>query len=227
MLLHILLPAALAATYDADNFVLEDVNGVTWTVTRYEVPDFGPQDLLSPGEDAWCKMKVRLRERGPEVSLEDCSGALADRSLAAVRGWSGHWGGRPAFVGLFEVSFQLEALADGGVQTWLVVDHDQSEALAEVRPEAVRRWSELELTRYKPARFPKAARAEGIQESTCTAAIRVDVKGKPTEVDVSGCEEVFHEGTVKAALRWRFDPLRIDGVAQEGVYVATVHYRAY
>lgn len=222
-----LLSTVLAADYDATGFLLEDVNGVTWTIHRYSIPDFGPDDLITPGEDAWCQLKVRVRASGHEVQPLSCPASLAPQAMAAVQDWTGSWGGEPSFIGIFKVSFLLEATADGGAQPWLIVDHDQSEAIAELRPEGVRRWDALEVKRRKAPRFPREARAKGLQEASCQAIVQVDVEGVPTSVEVTACDEAFHAATVKALMRWRFDPLRVDGAPQPGVMATSVDFRAY
>lgn len=222
-----LLSGALAADYDASGFVLEDVNGVKWDISRYEIPDFGPEDLPVAGEDAWCELKVRVRQSGNEVQPVSCPAALMERSMSAVQDWTGTWSGEPGFLGIFHISFLLEATADGGAQPWLIVDHDQSEGLIGQAPPGVRRWDALEVKRRKAPHFPRAAQAKGLREASCQAIVAVDVDGRPTSVEVSGCDEVFYAPTVKALMRWRFDPLRVDGVPQPGVMATAVDYRAY
>ena len=63
--------------------------------------------------------------------------------------------------------------------------------------------------------WPSEALSKGIDLDTCTARIDVDKRGKPYNVVVSDCSEVFHENVEFAAMKWRFYPLIVDDVPQE------------
>lgn len=62
-------------------------------------------------------------------------------------------------------------------------------------------------------RFPPAALALGLPEVRCVADVRIDARGRPTEVSVDGCPVVYRQAVVDAMGRWRFEPATIDGEA--------------
>ena len=73
--------------------------------------------------------------------------------------------------------------------------------------------------------FPKAAMQLGLSETRCRVRFDIDASGRPTEVRVSGCPEVFHPEIQTACLRWRFKPTRLGGVARPSVYDQVMVFR--
>ena len=65
------------------------------------------------------------------------------------------------------------------------------------------------------------------RDGTVTVRIRIDVRGRVTEVrQVGATSEAFWEATRRTALgRWRFTPATRDGVAVESWRTMTVHFR--
>lgn len=61
--------------------------------------------------------------------------------------------------------------------------------------------------------FPAEAMALGVAEHRCRVAVTIDARGVPTDVQVTGCPEVFHANAREALLRWRWYPPR-DGRAK-------------
>jgi TonB family protein len=61
--------------------------------------------------------------------------------------------------------------------------------------------------RVRPS-YPAAARALNITEARCLVRFVVDDKGRPTDVSVDGCPNVFHAEVLDAAWQWRFYPVR-------------------
>ncbi|MEL6342831.1 MAG: energy transducer TonB [Myxococcota bacterium] len=61
--------------------------------------------------------------------------------------------------------------------------------------------------RVKPE-YSAAAKALGLEETTCRVTFTVDEKGRPADVDIAGCPVVFHPSVQQAAWQWRFYPVR-------------------
>ncbi len=86
-------------------------------------------------------------------------------------------------------------------------------------------WSELTFrTMVKPS-FPRAARAMGLDDVTCRVHLRVDERGRVAEATVSGCPALFHPAVERATQKWRFHPLRVNGVSQPTQVVVPVRFR--
>lgn len=61
--------------------------------------------------------------------------------------------------------------------------------------------------RVRP-KYPTKAKALNLDETTCEVRFTIDTRGKPIDVQVSGCPEVFHEEVRRAGHQWLFYKVR-------------------
>ena len=85
--------------------------------------------------------------------------------------------------------------------------------------------SPLVTKRRVAPRWPSEALAYGIDLETCEARLDVDKRGKPYNVVVSGCSEIFHDSVESAAMKWRFYPLLVDEVPREATTSIKLTFR--
>ena len=69
-------------------------------------------------------------------------------------------------------------------------------------------WSDVRIKRQVKPRMAKAAQKLGIDQAKCFVRFFIDKKGKPEKVEIEKCDEVFHESLKKAAMKWRFYPMK-------------------
>ena len=126
-------------------------------------------------------------------------------------------------------------LNDGAPMTEAAVDKaadplELEEAAADSAPDALDTEPSAESTPLMTKRrvaphWPSGALPKGIDLETCTARFDVNKRGKPYNVVVSGCSDVFHENVETAAMKWRFYPLIVDDIAQEASTVKKFTFR--
>lgn len=64
---------------------------------------------------------------------------------------------------------------------------------------------------YTPSpSFPRAARDLGL-EALCSVTFHVNRDGRTTRVGITKCDTAFHDAIERAALKWRFEPKRVNG----------------
>ncbi|MFT5684054.1 MAG: TonB family protein [Myxococcota bacterium] len=74
--------------------------------------------------------------------------------------------------------------------------------------------------------YPAAAKALNIAEARCLVRFVVDDKGRPTDVAVLGCPNVFHDEVLKAAWQWKFYPVRSStGVKSAATFTLALNFR--
>ena len=71
--------------------------------------------------------------------------------------------------------------------------------------------SQAKVKRRVDPKMPQAAQDLGLKTSRCVATISVDEKGKPFDVKVADCPNIFHQEIRKAALATRFYPHKVNG----------------
>lgn len=86
-------------------------------------------------------------------------------------------------------------------------------------------WSELKPRTMKKPRFPKAARAMGLDEVRCRVHVRIDERGRVASAAVSDCPKIFHPAIEEAAATWTYRPYRVNGVSQPTQAVYPVVFR--
>ncbi|MEC7983529.1 MAG: energy transducer TonB [Myxococcota bacterium] len=69
-------------------------------------------------------------------------------------------------------------------------------------------WSDVKPKRKVKPKFPQAAKALNIREASCFVHFYIDEKGKPEKVNIEKCASVFHASVEKAAMKWRFYPMK-------------------
>jgi len=76
-------------------------------------------------------------------------------------------------------------------------------------------------------RYPSKASRHGI-EGLCKVRFLIDESGNQVSVDIletENCPPVFHENTLKAVRKWRFDPMVWDGKAVRATFVLTLKFK--
>lgn len=68
------------------------------------------------------------------------------------------------------------------------------------------------VERVKPE-FPEGLKSGGVHEGSCGLHLAIDVSGAVTDATVRECDAGTEASTVEAALKWRFKPATLDGVA--------------
>ena len=86
-------------------------------------------------------------------------------------------------------------------------------------------WTELSPRSMPKPRFPKAARAMGMDEVRCRVHVRVDERGRVASAGVSDCPKIFHPAIEEATRSWRFRPYRVNGVSQPTQAVYPIVFR--
>ena len=71
--------------------------------------------------------------------------------------------------------------------------------------------SELRPRTLAEPSYPAAARGLDLGAVTCLVTVRVDDRGRPEDMDISGCPTVFHDEVGRAVSRSRWYPLRLAG----------------
>ncbi len=74
-------------------------------------------------------------------------------------------------------------------------------------------------------KYPKAAKKLDLGDVDCMVEFVIEENGKPLDVTLSNCPDVFHEATLDAMWKWRFHPLQIDGEPTEARFTVKVHYQ--
>ncbi|MFZ5479696.1 MAG: energy transducer TonB [Myxococcota bacterium] len=88
-------------------------------------------------------------------------------------------------------------------------------------------WDEIQVkvpATVRPEDYPEAAR--GLPDTRCVVRMHVDERGEPTKVEPRACPEVFVSAATAVAMRYRFYPLKCDGVAKEARFDLAVDFRA-
>ncbi len=86
-------------------------------------------------------------------------------------------------------------------------------------------YTEVTVRRRVAPEFPEAARQLGLNEAKCRVRFVVDERGDPEEVNVTGCPEAFAPSAREAAWKWRFMPMRENGVAVKATFELSIIYR--
>jgi protein TonB len=85
-------------------------------------------------------------------------------------------------------------------------------------------WSEVRIRSKVPPRMPEAAKALGL-ESRCLIRFFIDEKGKPYDIKVEKCPKVYHENVLKAAWKWKFYPMRVEGKPARAQFVQPIRFK--
>ena len=72
-------------------------------------------------------------------------------------------------------------------------------------------------------KYPVEAQKKGI-EGVCKVRFFIDEEGKPYDIKIEQCPEVFHEAATKAAWKWRFTPFEEDGEAVKATFLLALRF---
>lgn len=86
-------------------------------------------------------------------------------------------------------------------------------------------WSEVRVRSRVEPRYPEAAKQLGLDEGRCALRIQIDARGEPTDIQVRSCNKVFEASALEAAWKWRFYPMKVDGVAVPAAFDLAIVYK--
>jgi TonB family protein len=87
-------------------------------------------------------------------------------------------------------------------------------------------WADVKAKRRIEPKFPEAAKALNIKEESCQVRFYIDEKGKPYDVKVEKCSNIFHQNVMEAAWKWRFYPYKSEtGVAVKSTFVLKLTFK--
>lgn len=98
-------------------------------------------------------------------------------------------------------------------------------ALAQARRPARLPPNQVRVRSRIQPRYPDQAKAMNLGDVVCAAKLVVDARGKPTDVQVSGCPKVFHPTAREALFGWRFYPARVNGEKVPATFTLRIRYR--
>lgn len=176
----------------------------------------------APAEAASCGVTIRWTGGEQVVRTEGCANPFYDAAHAAAKAWT--WelrGGDPSDT--YTVDTTLAWRAGEAVGHGVFVAEGAEEAtFGEATPGLSGRRSLVPRRRVSP-RFPLEA-YDLHPTATCMALIYLDTRGRPEEVSVSRCPQVFHQPTIRALRRWRFEVPEVDGEPVESRFSLRIRY---
>ncbi len=87
-------------------------------------------------------------------------------------------------------------------------------------------WSDVKPKRRVNPKFPQAAKALNITEESCNVRFFIDEQGKPYDIKVEKCSNLFHENVLAAAWKWRFYPVKSEnGTAVKSSFVLRIKFK--
>ena len=86
-------------------------------------------------------------------------------------------------------------------------------------------YSQLQFRTKVVPLFPRAAKKLGLTAEDCQVRVDVDVRGRPSNIEVLSCPAVFHDELIRAASKWRFIPAKSGGYPVRATTVIPVHFR--
>jgi len=86
-------------------------------------------------------------------------------------------------------------------------------------------YSQLRFRTKVIPTFPRAAKKLGLTSEDCQVRVEVDVRGRPSDIEVLSCPSVFHDELIRAASKWRFYPAESGGYPVPARTVIPVHFR--
>jgi outer membrane biosynthesis protein TonB len=85
-------------------------------------------------------------------------------------------------------------------------------------------WSEAAIRSRVLPQFPESARGLGKDRVDCRVRMFVNEKGVPERVEAETCEEPFLAAAVDAAMKWRFYPTKVNGVAARVQFLVMIRF---
>ena len=68
-------------------------------------------------------------------------------------------------------------------------------------------------------------REVGFDEATCNVRFFIDERGKPYDIVLEECPNVFRDSALAAAWQWKFYPMTDGGKAIKAQFVLSIKYR--
>ena len=87
-------------------------------------------------------------------------------------------------------------------------------------------WTDVTIKRQVQPKFPTAAKDLETVQAKCMVRFLIDKKGKPEDIEVDECHEVYHESVKTACEQWEFEPV-IDrnGQAVKATFLLSVVFK--
>jgi|GEM_PF-4138232 len=190
------------------------------TVARTVLPEHpDPTDA----EERVCRVALVQAHGGWSTTVKACPEPFLGVTKAAVRQWTLKG---PSELRGPEVTFYIRyTVADGAAQVRVVVPSEQLPEDVELPAFLEPRGTVLRPRRRVAPKYPTEATRRGLGEQVCLAKLTANKRGKPTRVEVSGCDGAFVPAVEKAMMRWRFYPYRVDGEAMPFTFTIPVRFK--
>ena len=85
--------------------------------------------------------------------------------------------------------------------------------------------SSIKVKKQVKPRFPTQAKQMGIKKASCLVTFNINEKGIPEKVRIKGCAQPFHPSVEKAALKWRFYPVKSGKKAIPATFVLRIRFQ--
>lgn len=238
MIALFLLPAAFATetvSLPADTLVFhplssktqERIQGVYVSqhvdTVQAELQDYVlPVLAEAPEEAVSCGLSVRWHQGQRSVRTEGCVNPFYEAAHEAAKAWTWELRGGEAddtYTVDLTLAWRAGEVVGHGV---FGADGAEEARFGEATPGLSGSASVVPRRRVSP-RFP--LEAYGVHPTaTCMAVLYLDARGRPEEVSVSRCPQVFHAPTVRALRRWRFEPPTVEGEPVESRFGIRIRY---
>lgn len=86
-------------------------------------------------------------------------------------------------------------------------------------------WSEPNVKLRVVPEYPEAATRIGLGVERCLVRVHLDTAGVPRSVEVTRCPQVLAESARTAVQKWRWYPLKIDGIVTAVVFDLSIIFR--
>ena len=87
-------------------------------------------------------------------------------------------------------------------------------------------WRDVTPIHRVTPSFPGGAAQSGAPGGSCDVRISIDEQGKPYDVLIESCPEVYHDSVREASLQWRFEPyLTPEGIPIKSNFVYQVTFK--
>ena len=170
------------------------------------------------------RLLVNSRRFRWAFSQQGCPEALSNLAVSAAEQWvmvaglRGEGDRQARFDGRF-------VFPGGGEPPTFVIHGAQLETDVEALPDGV--VSETPPNAYKRV-APKArgkTRRTGYPKTRCEFVVRVDTRGRASDIDTRTCPEMLEPDAVKAIRKWRWMPARIGDDVVEAEVVIAVNFQ--
>ncbi|MCB9741034.1 MAG: energy transducer TonB [Alphaproteobacteria bacterium] len=91
-------------------------------------------------------------------------------------------------------------------------------------PPAEVHWSEVKVKKRVNPSFPDEMKARNV-EGSCRLRIYIDERGVPYRITTESCDPGFEQSAIEACEKWRFYPMKRDGVAIPAQFVLSIRFK--